>query len=47
MRARSTLVVVALLLAACGGGGSGDDARGLAPLPGLDPYAEFVDGAGA
>ena len=39
MHARSTLVAVALLLAACGGDGGGD-VRGLAPLPGLDPYLD-------
>lgn len=39
MRARSTLVAVALLIAACGGDGDAD-VRGLAPLPGLDPYLD-------
>ena len=39
MRARVTLIALALSLAACGGDG-GADARGLAPLPGLDPYLD-------
>lgn len=39
MRARSTLAAAALLLVACGGDG-GADVRGLAPLPGLDPYLD-------
>lgn len=39
MRIRLPIVAVALLIAACGGDG-GADVRGLAPLPGLDPYLD-------